>query len=243
MNRLLANARDLGGLPAAGGRIRPGVLYRSDAPYAGDAPPPLDPWPPALVVDLRSSGESADGHPLAAPGTVIVSLPLLAAANPVQMATESSADKFDLASIYREIVATGADSLVRIARLVSETDGAVLVHCSAGKDRTGVAVALLLLAAGVPRAEVVADYSRTEPNMEGVAARLATAWGADEEGLALVRKLVEDRPDLLEAPAFTIEGVIDAVGGEAGAAEWFGQNGLRPEELERLRARLVEQRR
>src|ERR1035441_8605004 len=58
--RRLANLRDLAGLRLAGaGTVAAGVLYRSDAPYPGDLAPDTVPvWPPATVIDLRSSGET-----------------------------------------------------------------------------------------------------------------------------------------------------------------------------------------
>src|SRR4051812_15418927 len=55
----LVNLRDLGGLPAGRGvTSRAGVLYRSDAPYAGDdIQSQFGVWPPSDVIDLRSPGE------------------------------------------------------------------------------------------------------------------------------------------------------------------------------------------
>ena len=53
------------------------------------------------------------------------------------------------------------DSVVEAVRTMAAPGGAVLVHCAAGKDRTGVVVALALAAAGVSRGAVVADYVAT----------------------------------------------------------------------------------
>jgi len=52
------------------------------------------------------------------------------------------------------------DSIVGAVRAIACTDGVVLVHCAAGKDRTGVVVAIALDAAGVERDAIVEDYLR-----------------------------------------------------------------------------------
>jgi hypothetical protein len=215
------------------------VLFRSDAPHPGDAAPALRPWPPRTVIDLRSAGEHGATHPLDEPGTEVVALPLLEAANPVRMAADPSADALDLRAIYRDIVTAGAPTVARLVDLVAERPGPVLVHCSAGKDRTGVGSAVILLALGVPTAAIVADYRRTEANMQAVAERLAEAWQGDD-GEDVLRLLTRDRPDLLEAPAFAIEAAIEVVAGHpGGAAGWLGEHGLEPARLAALRERLV----
>ncbi len=90
-------------------------------------------------------------------------------------------------------------------RLIAESgDDAVLVHCTAGKDRTGLVVALALLAAGVDRAEVVADYALTSANLAG-------PWA--DAMLARMREAgAEIGPDLEEivtaSPAELMEAVI-----------------------------------
>jgi protein-tyrosine phosphatase len=54
----LQNFRDVGGrLAGSGTRVRDGILCRSDAPRLGDPPPPGVPWPPAILIDLRSRAE------------------------------------------------------------------------------------------------------------------------------------------------------------------------------------------
>ena len=53
------------------------------------------------------------------------------------------------------------DNVVAALRAIADSDGAAVVHCAAGKDRTGVVVALALSVAGVPRERIVADYVAT----------------------------------------------------------------------------------
>ena len=67
---------------------------------------------------------------------------------------------------------------------MAEPGGAVVVHCAAGKDRTGVVVALALSAAGVSREAIVADYVATGDRLEAVLARLLASptYAADLDG-------------------------------------------------------------
>src|SRR6185503_11448128 len=64
------------------------------------------------------------------------------------------------------------DAVVAALRVMARTDGASLVHCAAGKDRTGVVVALALEVAGVTREAIVADYAQTGERLEAVLGRL-----------------------------------------------------------------------
>ena len=222
----LANFRDVAGLTAQQGRVAVGVLYRSDAPYRGDADPAGAPqWPPAVVVDLRSAGETNNAYPWPA-STDVHHLPLLAAAAPA-LQTGS------LEALYQHVLEAAPGSLARIAELVAAATGPVLVHCSAGKDRTGVTVALLLSAAGVHREEILADYATTEPNVPRVLDRLQ-ALGYD---IPVHRALP---PRLLLTPAPAMAGVLDTLDGwDGGAAGWLLDHGLSEPALADLRARLI----
>jgi protein-tyrosine phosphatase len=172
----LVNLRDLGGLPTTDGRLtRTGLLYRSEAPRPGDVPPPPPMvWPPRTVIDLRSATERGTGpHPLIAAGTDVRVMPLFGE----EVAREensrvAAALNIDLAALYNAMLEIAAPRLVDILRLAAEAPAPLLVHCAAGKDRTGVAVALLLRAAGVERSSVLADYAATGPNMPDVLRRL-----------------------------------------------------------------------
>jgi hypothetical protein len=82
----------------------------------------------------------------------------------------------------------------------------VLVHCAAGKDRTGIVVATVLTLVGVPREQVLADYLRTNENLEHLLARLEAAGrhlpavskrllGVDAAALTAVLDEMESHPD------------------------------------------------
>jgi hypothetical protein len=82
-----------------------------------------------------------------------------------------------LRRVYRAYLDERGHHLVTLARLVASSTIATLVHCAAGKDRTGVAVAMLLDAVGVERSAVVADYTATNDVLEHVVRTLAVAYG------------------------------------------------------------------
>ncbi|WP_169816417.1 tyrosine-protein phosphatase [Demequina soli] len=228
----LANARDVA--TAAPG-LRGGVVFRSDAPHAGDdAPEGLAPWPPATVIDLRDPRESTGAHPFAGASTVHA-IPVLgdAAFSPAQMTTS-------LVELYQGmIVGAPARAIVRTVTALAVEVGPVLVHCTAGKDRTGVSVALALALVGVDRASIVADYVATNANMGGVAARSQRSWSGEvpevPEGVDLEALMKE----MMSAPAPAIEGVLDAWDAAGGAEEWFLAHGGTVADVAALRERLL----
>ncbi|WP_241032130.1 tyrosine-protein phosphatase [Rhodococcus pseudokoreensis] len=150
------NARDIGGYPTAdGGVVRSGVVFRTDA---------LDRLTPrdlaqlessnvTVVDDLRTTYERAlapDRLPAGADGhwyDVLGQSPITTLV--------------DMPAAYRAFV-TGPgganEAFSAVLHDIAESDGAVIYHCSAGKDRTGWATAVLLTVLGVPRETVNADY-------------------------------------------------------------------------------------
>lgn len=72
-------------------------------------------------------------------------------------------------------VRNGAPKIVAALRAIAGAPGAALVHCAAGKDRTGTIVALALTLVGVPRAQVLADYEATNERIDQIMARLRAA--------------------------------------------------------------------
>ncbi|MFB9902615.1 tyrosine-protein phosphatase [Allokutzneria oryzae] len=234
----LVNVRDLGGLPTLDGRTtRAGVLYRSDAPHDGDEAPDLPVWPPKLVVDLRATAEhEGAAHPLAGQDTVVRRIPLLEAvvADLNEASTPTSPAATDLAAVYVGMLKASAAEFVEVLRLAAYSDGPVLVHCAAGKDRTGVATALMLSAVGVTREAIVADYVRTQANMDQVIARLT-------DGVLLPEgRDLEPVRHLFEAPARAMEAVLDRLESHPdGPTGWLDEHGVSPAVAARWTTRLL----
>ncbi|GAA1977014.1 tyrosine-protein phosphatase [Isoptericola halotolerans] len=229
----LVNLRDVG---TASPELRTGVLLRSDAPRADDVVPADVVWPPRTVLDLRDGGEAREAHPLAEVATV-VSLPVLAGAT-TRAETSSQPVPFDLGRLYLEMLEEpGATRLVAGVRAVAVDDGPVLVHCTAGKDRTGVLVALVLALVGVDRASIVTDYVRTDVNMPQVLSRARATARAPRRDAHVIAALP---PELLTAPPHAVEAVLDALAAhDDGAVGWFAAHGGDQATLSALRERLL----
>ncbi|MBN9178049.1 MAG: tyrosine-protein phosphatase [Microbacterium sp.] len=256
----LHNFRDTGGTPlASGGVTRPGVLFRSDAlnalTDAGVAA--LDASPIGTVVDFRTPEERAaapDRLPTRTIETVELSILEGAMAQLAkEMLSPGSAPTADqladaaakiptLDQLYIGMLQHGADAFATVARLVAGSDAkddepsAVLVHCTAGKDRTGVATALLLDAAGAERAAVVADYASSEQNLAGDWAdgmlRMVASFGIPLTP-ALETLVVRTPPEAISAALAW----VDATHGSS--ADYLRSGGLTEHGLETLRTRLA----
>jgi protein-tyrosine phosphatase len=126
------------------------------------------------------------------------------------------------------------DSVVGALATVAEPpdEGAALVHCAAGKDRTGIVVAFALEVAGAGREAVLADYAATGERIEAIVARLASSptYVKDVEGHAADRH--RPRPHELRR---VLELVDERHGGAAG---WLADHGFDAEAQAALRARL-----
>ena len=218
------NLRDVGGLTGLDGRVvRRGRVLRSALPAVDDVAPDGLPWPPAVVLDLRSPIELEGGHPLDPLGPRLVNLPLLQALRPGWQ------DSQTLVGLYELVLTDASDLLVELVGEVAAAEGPVLVHCAAGKDRTGIAVALLLGLLGVDRGDVVDDYLLTR-----------------HAGAAIDARLRRDEPHppvpapFLAVSEEAIGRTLDAWQGHDGGVEgWFGSVGGSPDDVERLRTRLL----
>jgi protein-tyrosine phosphatase len=229
----LANLRDVGGLRLdGGGATRRGVLLRSGAPLPGDRPQASTVWPARTVLDLRGLDElRGQPHPLAVAGTTVHSCPFLDAPATGPGAVDWSATA-DLATAYLGFLRHGAAKLAGITELVADCAGPILVHCTAGKDRTGVVVAVLLRAAGVSRAEVIKDYRATEAALPAILARIPP------ELVAALDPTVAQR--MMGVPEQAITAVLDEVdAAPEGAAGWLRAAGANARALDSWRRRLT----
>lgn len=225
------NFRDYGGYAVAGGkRLRRGVLWRSGQHYGAteaDLQRIAD-LKLATVFDLRSSHERRT-HPCRRPPGFAAAIhtcedPVRRAAPHVQAAAaprqrdpvstrESLRRNYGSIAFRPELVAIMRRYLAEVA----EGKGPSLINCMAGKDRTGIAVAMLHFATGVHRDDIIADYvlTNTAGNVEariaaGAETIKAMTGQIDEESL---RILMGVEPEYLENAFVTIEernGSIDA---------------------------------
>ena len=218
------NFRDLGGIVAADGRrIRSGRLFRSGVFDA------LDDVDRSLLgaigletaIDLRSDDERAARVNVLSPATRQVHFPVVdVSAHPATIAERIERGDTDglgaemLIAGNRSFASTHAPAFGRVARLLlaASTQPAV-VHCTAGKDRTGFAVACVLWTLGVDHETVVVDYLRTNRIMhERHSLTLAAAAERGIDTTKLEEMLVVRRSYLDAARDAAIEtfGSIDA---------------------------------
>lgn len=199
------NVRDLGGLETTNGRTtRFGQVLRSDNLQdltPGDIAALVDRLGLRQVIDLRSHAEvelEGPGPLTRRPEVTVHHLTLFAEAghftDVAAEAISGNAVAIDADKVLpwqtRESTESEADwsiehylgylrdrpeAVVRALRVMATGDGTALVHCAAGKDRTGVVCALALEAAGVTREATIADYAQTGERIEQILARLRSS--------------------------------------------------------------------
>jgi protein tyrosine/serine phosphatase len=116
--------------------------------------------------------------------------------------------------------------------LATPSDGAAVVHCAAGKDRTGVVVMFALAVAGVPDEEIVADYAMTAEVIDDLVAKLRSSPTYAED---MTRRDVASHTPRAETMRRVLELLHERHGGPLG---WLDEHGFGAGDQARLRARL-----
>ncbi len=165
-----ANFRDIGGyITSKGRRVRWGRVYRSNR--LSELSPAdcarLDARGLATIFDLRVEKERAqDPTCWSCEGLAVRTYPPGRKKPLVEMAARYQGDEAGAQALMAEFYASLPHTLAHVfGAVVRDLAGGAapcVIHCSAGKDRTGIAVALILLALGVPRETVVEDYALTD---------------------------------------------------------------------------------
>lgn len=224
------NVRDVGGMPANGGRIRSGALLRagqlSGATTSGAA---------ALrarvqhIVDLRDGEEvAAELSEIEGPDTT--HLPLFLGSVRSFFEADTSLD-----DLYLHLLEESGERLADAIRIIAAGER-TLVHCTVGKDRTGVTVALALSAVGADREAVIADYALTESQLpaqrsQRIADYLRTQHPEAVHAVALAT----------QSPAPVMRRLLEQVDERWGsAAGYLRAQGMTDAELAALSAALVE---
>lgn len=212
-----SNFRDLGGYEAADGRtVKWRQLYRSNSLAAlTDADlEHVAGLEIKLICDLRREEESVEA-PTRLPATnapVILQLPIGPERKDSKLyeylwsgeATEAQMRQV-MQDIYAEFAIRFAPQYAEFMRRVSRADQLpLLFHCAAGKDRTGVAAALLLGVLGVDDDTIIADYALSQDNMARALAKIQARPDAE--------RILAGRPlAAFEAPTDAVIGFVEAV--------------------------------
>jgi protein-tyrosine phosphatase len=235
----LVNARDLGGLRTRDGRtILSRQVIRSDNPKGLTDKGQEDlseVVAPALIVDLRMVLEVArEGYAIGHDPARVVNLPMLPQSGVTQEQIDAGAAD-NLVDDYLRQIDVNAGSIVEALRLISDPDNRpAVVHCTAGKDRTGIVVAMLLDILGVDHEVIVADYHVTSDNMATIVERIRSAQVFQDNGLAAAPMWIfESHPETMRE---FLARMTDRYGG---AEQWALVRGLAAEDIARLRDTLL----
>jgi len=229
------NFRDVGGYPVAGGAfIGWRKLLRSDGlhrlgPGAAEA---LAALKLRTVLDLRTSAEAQFApsplEELAGLGAVTMHVSLLG--------EDLDALPAELGAIYDYVVDQRGASIAAAIRTLARASGLpALVHCAAGKDRTGIVVAFALAAVGVPDQVVAADYALSSLYLDPVH---TPTIAQVREGTGLGDRLTAA---LLASPPELIKRTLERARRHGGSIEgYLTGHGVPGAELAALRSALVQ---
>jgi protein-tyrosine phosphatase len=245
------NVRDLGGLPTVdGGSTVPGRLLRSENLQEltpADIAKLVKEIGVTTVVDLRTTGELEVEGPApldAVPSVRHVHRPVLLE---LGSATQAVSEALLVTKIendrarYPDDITTGhylgyleerPDEVTGALRDIATAEGAAIVHCAAGKDRTGVIVALALTAAGVEPEAIVADYTASAERIEAIIERLRRSKTYAQD--------VSERPVQAHTPrAETMRAFLRQLDVRyGGLPSWLAASGFDSDEFTRLRDKL-----
>jgi protein tyrosine/serine phosphatase len=257
------NVRDLGGLPTVDGRVlKRHRLIRSDSLQGltgDDVRYLVDDVGIRAVADLRTGVEvSSEGpgpitreplvdvrhlslFPEAGDNTDVVAAE--EADGPVVLPWQNRPRSIDenerrrgASEVYLSYLDDRADSVIEALRLIAHTAGATVVHCAAGKDRTGVVIALALAEVGVAREAIIDDYALSGERIEAIITRLSSrrTYASDLDA----SKVNFDRhKPRAETMTRLLEAVDEFYGG---VPSWLRAHGWTDDDAAGLRAKLLD---
>lgn len=242
----ILNFRDYGGYPAAGGRLVSGRLYRSGQ-HGQATPADLDLFAShdvATIIDLRGDSERASypcqRHASFAADVVFAPGETVEHVGPSVDPHDKPALDARMQTIYRMLpfIPALAETYRLYLQALTDRPGSSMVHCFAGKDRTGVGVALVHRLTGVHHDDLIEDYLRSnDPALLDRRIEIEADWLYENYGAlsdAALRAFFGVEARYLEA-AFA------AMAERHGSVEGYAEAvlGVTPERREKLRAALI----
>jgi protein-tyrosine phosphatase len=231
------NFRDIGGYETIDGRrVRWSAVFRSDALHRLTARDLelAEQLGVRTVIDLRTARElETDGRFGNESAVAFHHVPLeqeIPIEPPARETPEPPPGVW-----YAEIATAGRGALVSAFTLIAESEHAVVFHCAAGKDRTGILAALLLSSLGVPDEVIVADYHLSERSLGP-----AVAWAEANEP-KWAKQMAAFPPWTLQAPAARAQAFLDILRERHGSIDAFLTDaGIDHDLVQTLRTRLLE---
>ncbi|MCV6627410.1 MAG: tyrosine-protein phosphatase [Cellvibrionaceae bacterium] len=250
------NLRDLGGYPTASGeRLRWGLVFRSGAlaPMQSEDMAALSGLGVNTLVDFRGSDErQSEPTQWPVPGVNVLQwdyrLDKSVFAELFRPGQDLSAEFFEQLMVtgYRDMVETQRPHYAALFEQLSSADDGVLFHCTAGKDRTGIAAAVLLTALGVERELVLRDFMLSDQYYRQYPEKIA-GWGDDHDAQDPMLKLFKNLPPETLAPLTGVrpsylEAAFAQMEADYGSVMNYVRDGLGVDEaqLQQLRQRLLE---
>ncbi|MCP3818280.1 tyrosine-protein phosphatase [Streptomyces sp. A3M-1-3] len=249
------NFRDVGGLPTADSRrVRQGRLFRSGhLAHASDTDAAfLSSLGLHTIFDFRNDADKAlEGPDIELPGVRNVNIPLTDPADGAEfwkMVRDGNLDQLRsiladgkaagrMSASYRVIIKHRTAEHSRVLHALAEDSVPALMHCAAGKDRAGLSIAVTLLALGVERDAIEADYLESN-----AAHRRYKVHRSDNSPAAMSPEVMELLGPLFDARAEYLAAAFDTITQTWGTTDRYLEEGLKvtPEVRERLRARLLD---
>jgi protein tyrosine/serine phosphatase len=220
--------RDLGGLSCGDVVLQRGRLVRASiiGTLTGAGQAAVRGHGIRTVIDLRGDDEVAETASPYREGVTYRRVPFTSARI---MALHDAAHAGTLSDELRRI-AVPDGGLADAVGAIADAEPGILLHCVAGRDRTGIVVATVLAAIGVPDAEIVADYVASDDELETEYERFKAA---NPDRAAAVDDGVVKRAWVMEQ---TLVALREAFGG---GAAYLRLAGVRPEQVAAIRAKLT----
>ena len=248
----VANFRDIGGYQTSDGRtLKRHVIYRSGE-LSGATPEDqrtLRSLQVRYEIDLRTDTERKEspsrwgGH---GPEVIAISVGMSRNSDPSRSLNLAELRNAEQAKNYMQqttarLALDGAADIGQVMRRLADGSEPALIHCTAGKDRTGVTVAVLMTVLSVPRDQVYREYSKSSESADQQLER-AKAREKSSASLRLTGIAPSALRMLMDADASYLDAAFRAIDKQYGSFEGYTTNGLTitPQQIQALRAKLLE---
>jgi protein-tyrosine phosphatase len=234
----VANFRDIGGYSVGNGhKIKSGVIFRSGE-LSGLTPGDQQTIAGLKIryeVDLRREDERAANPSNWGPKTpqlIWVSLmqPNVTVQSTLQRFSDTkdaAAAKLVMAQTTANLAVDGAANIGKVLGELARANGPALIHCSAGKDRTGVTVAVLMTLLGASRADIYHEYLRSNESVDAQLQRQKAREQSGKDTFGISGLNPEIRQAMMGTDASYMDAMFREINAKYGSFEGYTRDGLK----------------